>query len=66
MSKKCRSLKKKGQVPTIQTEPDLRFLRMLGNVELITYMKFQNILTTGCRDMGQKHQKYHLKKVFPL
>ena len=30
---------------------------MLDNVELIIYMKFQNILKTGCRDMDKKLEK---------
>ena len=39
-------------------EPDFsqtyRFREEVDNVELITYMKFQNILMTGCRNMGKK------------
>ena len=38
---------------------------MLDNVELITYMKFQKILMTGCRDMDKKHQKCPQNGVFP-
>ena len=38
---------------------------MLDNVELITYMKFQKLLMTGCRDIDQKHQKYPKNGVFP-
>ena len=44
-------------VPTIQSEPDSSdtygFAEVLDNVELITYMKFQNILRPGCRDMDK-------------
>ena len=62
MSKKyCKSLKNRGLVPIIQPEPDFSqtcgFCEILDNVEL-TYMKFQKILMTGCRDKGTKHQKY--------
>ena len=38
---------------------------MLDNVELITYMTFQTILMTGCRDMDKKHQKYPQNGDFP-
>ena len=38
---------------------------MLDNVELITCMKFQKLLMTGCRDMDKKHQKYPKNGVFP-
>ena len=38
---------------------------MLDNVELITYMKFQKLLMTGCRDMDKKHQKCPQNGFFP-
>ena len=34
----------------------MRFREEFDNVELITYIKFQKIVTTGCRDMGEKLQ----------
>ena len=37
---------------------------MLDNVELITYMKFQKLLMTGCRDMDKK-QKHPQNGRFP-
>ena len=46
-----------GLVPTVQPEPDFTwtciFCEMLGNVELIMYMKFQKNLMTGGRDMDK-------------
>ena len=38
---------------------------MLDNVELITCMKFQKLLMTGCRDMDKKHQKCPENGGFP-
>ena len=32
------------------------FVELLDNVELITYMKIENILMTGRKDMGKKLQ----------
>ena len=40
------------------------FLKVLDNVELITYMKFQKILITGCIDMGKNCIKNAPKMFF--
>ena len=49
---------KRGLVATLKPEPDFPrrcgFREVLDNDELITLMEFQNILMTGCRDMGKK------------
>ena len=37
-----------------------RFRKVADNVQLITRMKFQNILMTGCKDMGKKLKKHYL------
>ena len=39
---------------------------MLDNVELITYMKFQKILMTGCGDIDRKQQKSTQGGVSPV
>ena len=39
---------------------------MLDNVKLVTYMKFQKLLMTGCRDMDKKHQKHPKNGALPL
>ena len=61
---KCRkniSLKNRNPVHTIKPEPDFfqtyRFREVVDNVELITYMKFQKFLMTGCKDKGKKNFK---------
>ena len=55
---KCLGLKNRGLVPIIQPDPDFsriyRFREVVDNVEPITYMKFKNILMTGCKDMSKK------------
>ena len=47
MAKKLQSLKERGLVPTIQTEPDFSWIcgfhKVLDNVEFIIYLKFQKI-----------------------
>ena len=47
----------RGLVPSIQPETDFYhtngFREVVDNVELITYMKFQNISMTGCKDMDK-------------
>ena len=59
---KILSLTNRGLVPTKQPETDFpltyRFRKTVDNVQLITYMKFQNILMTGWKDMGKKFWKY--------
>ena len=59
----------RGLVPTVQPEPDFSwtcvFREMTNNVEFITYMKFQKLLMTECRDMDKKHQKYPQNGGFP-
>ena len=55
MSKIWQGLKSRGSGP-LYTAHD--FLEVLENVEPITYMKFQNILMTVCKDMDKKLQKY--------
>ena len=69
MRKVRRSLKNRGLVHSIQPEPDFSwtygFRKELNDVELITYMKFQNIFMIGCRDMGKELQNYSYTGVFP-
>ena len=56
-------------VPTIQSEPDFSpsysFLEAVDNVEHITYMKFQYILMTGCKDMSKNFKNTPKMEVSP-
>ena len=67
MLKKRQSLKNRGLLPTVQQEPDFSwtcdFREVLDTNELITCVKFQKILMTGCRDMDKI--KNVPKMVFP-
>ena len=55
-------------VPTIQPEPDFSltygFRGVVHNVKFVTYIKFQNILRTGCKDI-EKNFKNTPKWGFP-
>ena len=70
MSKKWFSLKDRCLILTIQTEPDFSwacgFREVLDNVGLTTYVKFQKIWMTRCRNMGKKQQKYPKNRFLPI
>ena len=57
-----KSLGIRGLVTTTQPAPDFSgmhgFCEVSHNVELIAKMKFPTISMTGCRDKGNKFQKY--------
>ena len=63
-------LKNRGLVLIKQQKPDFpwicSFCEVLDNVKLPTYMKFQKMLMTGCRDMDKKHEKCPQNERFPL
>ena len=56
-------------VPTTQPGPDFSCIygirEVVDHVELITCMKFQNILMPECKDIGKQLQKYPQNGFFP-
>ena len=64
------SLKNSGLVPTIQLELDFYrtycFGEVVDNFKIVTYMKFKNVLMTGCKDVSKKLQNYPTNVGFPL
>ena len=51
---------------TTDIMPKKPFARCLDNVDIIMYMKFQKILMTWCRDMGNKHEKWPQNSFSPF